>query len=99
MLSGSLESHLKASGNFQRWVDRTFQRYGQIFIMKADGSDKRQLTDSLWEDSMPRFVPKNSDALTTAGAAARRRRADRSGTSARLDEPSLLGTAWAHDAV
>lgn len=38
--------------------DRTFQPYGQIFIMKADGSEKRQLTDSLWEDSMPRFVPK-----------------------------------------
>ena len=38
--------------------DRTFQPYGQIFMMKADGSDKRQLTDSLWEDSMPRFVPK-----------------------------------------
>ena len=32
--------------------------YGQIFIMKADGSEKRQLTDSLWEDAMPRFVPK-----------------------------------------
>jgi hypothetical protein len=28
-----------------------------MFIMKADGSEKRQLTDSLWEDSMPRFVP------------------------------------------
>lgn len=37
--------------------DRTFQPYGQIFIMKADGSEKRQLTDSLWEDAMPRFVP------------------------------------------
>ena len=39
--------------------DRTFQPYGQIFIMKADGSEKRQLTDSLWEDSMPRFVPRS----------------------------------------
>lgn len=38
--------------------DRTFQPYGQIFIMKADGSETRQLTDSLWEDSMPRFVPR-----------------------------------------
>lgn len=37
--------------------DRTFQPYGQIFMMKADGSEKRQLTDSLWEDAMPRFVP------------------------------------------
>jgi Tol biopolymer transport system component len=37
--------------------DRTFQPYGQIFIMKADGTGLRQLTDSLWEDAMPRFVP------------------------------------------
>jgi Tol biopolymer transport system component len=37
--------------------DRTFQPYGQIFIMRADGSEKRQLTDSLWEDAMPRYVP------------------------------------------
>ena len=33
--------------------DNTFQPYGQIFIMNADGTDKRILTDSLWEDSMP----------------------------------------------
>jgi len=40
--------------------DNTFQPYGAIFIMNADGSDKRQLTDSPWEDSMPCFVPSNS---------------------------------------
>ena len=39
--------------------DNTFQPYGGIFIMKADGSDKRQLTDSPWEDGMPRFVSKS----------------------------------------
>jgi Tol biopolymer transport system component len=38
--------------------DNTFQPYGGIFIMKADGTDKRQLTDSPWEDGMPRFVSK-----------------------------------------
>lgn len=38
--------------------DNTFQPYGQIFMMKADGAQKRQLTDSYWEDSMPCFVPK-----------------------------------------
>ncbi|HEY4965745.1 MAG TPA: hypothetical protein VII28_05065 [Puia sp.] len=38
--------------------DNTFQPYGAIFIMKADGSEKRQLTDSPWEDSMPCYVPK-----------------------------------------
>jgi Tol biopolymer transport system component len=33
------------------------QPYAQIFIMNADGSDVRRLTDSRWEDSMPVFVP------------------------------------------
>jgi len=38
--------------------DNSFQPYGSIWMMKADGSDKRQLTDSHWEDAMPCFVPK-----------------------------------------
>ena len=37
--------------------DNTFQPYGQIFIMNSDGTGKRILTDSLWEDSMPLYVP------------------------------------------
>jgi Tol biopolymer transport system component len=37
--------------------DNTFQPYGQIFIMNADGSNKTMLTDTLWEDSMPLYVP------------------------------------------
>jgi Tol biopolymer transport system component len=37
--------------------DNTFQQYGQIFIMNADGTGKRILTDSLWEDSMPLYIP------------------------------------------
>ncbi|KAF2183118.1 dipeptidyl peptidase IV/CD26, N-terminal domain-containing protein [Zopfia rhizophila CBS 207.26] len=37
--------------------DNTFQPYGQIFVMNADGSDKRILTDSMWEDSMPLYIP------------------------------------------
>ncbi len=37
--------------------DNTFQPYGAIFIMNADGTAKRQLTDSPWEDGMPRYVP------------------------------------------
>ena len=36
--------------------DNTFQPYGAIFIMNADGTNKRQLTDSPWEDGMPRFI-------------------------------------------
>jgi Tol biopolymer transport system component len=38
--------------------EQTFQQYGQIYIMNADGSGKRMLTDSKWEDSMPLYVPK-----------------------------------------
>ena len=37
--------------------DNTFQPYGQIMIMNADGSNKRLITDSLWEDSMPLYIP------------------------------------------
>jgi Tol biopolymer transport system component len=37
--------------------DNTFQPYGQIMIMNADGSNKTMLTDSMWEDSMPIFLP------------------------------------------
>ncbi|CZR64604.1 uncharacterized protein PAC_14502 [Phialocephala subalpina] len=37
--------------------DDTFQPYGQIFIMNADGSEKQILTDSMWEDSMPLYLP------------------------------------------
>lgn len=36
--------------------DDTFQPYGQIFSMNADGSDKKMLTDSQWEDSMPLYL-------------------------------------------
>jgi Tol biopolymer transport system component len=36
--------------------DHSFQPYGSIWIMNADGTGKRQLTDSHWEDGMPCFV-------------------------------------------
>jgi Tol biopolymer transport system component len=41
--------------------DNTFQPYGVIFIMNANGTNKRPLTDSPWEDSMPVFVPTKND--------------------------------------
>lgn len=41
--------------------DDTFQPYGQIFVMDADGTDKSILTDMLWGDTMPLFVP--ADAI------------------------------------
>lgn len=37
--------------------DQTFQPYGQLFVMDADGRNKRQITDSIWEDSTPQYVP------------------------------------------
>ncbi|MFC5827841.1 hypothetical protein [Nonomuraea insulae] len=43
--------------------DNTFQPYGQIFSMKADGSDKKMLTDSQWEDSMPLYLPQSVFSL------------------------------------
>ena len=36
--------------------DNSFQPYGSNWIMNADGTHKRQLTESHWEDSMPCFV-------------------------------------------
>ncbi|KAJ5142860.1 WD40-like Beta Propeller [Penicillium bovifimosum] len=39
--------------------DRTFQPYGQIMIMDPDGSNKRPLTNSIWEDSMPLFLTRD----------------------------------------
>lgn len=36
--------------------DNTFQQYGQIYAMSADGSGQRLLTDSKWEDSMPLYI-------------------------------------------
>lgn len=40
--------------------DQTFQPYGQIMVMDGgDGGGKRVLTDSIWEDSMPVYLPKD----------------------------------------
>jgi Tol biopolymer transport system component len=39
--------------------EQTFQQYGQIYSMNADGTNKRMLTDSKWEDSMPLYIPQN----------------------------------------
>jgi Tol biopolymer transport system component len=37
--------------------DNSPQSYAQIFVMNADGTNIRQLTESRWEDSLPAFVP------------------------------------------
>jgi Tol biopolymer transport system component len=50
--TGMYGFHDEAAG-----YDNTFQLYGQIMVMNADGSEKRMLTDSMWEDSIPLFIP------------------------------------------
>ncbi|ORY58390.1 uncharacterized protein BCR38DRAFT_460766 [Pseudomassariella vexata] len=70
--SGSNEAHavwnydgsriLYSSGEFGfrdecALYDDTFQPYGQIMSMNPDGSDKKMLVDSQWEDSMPIYIP------------------------------------------
>jgi Tol biopolymer transport system component len=47
--------------------DNTFQQYGQIFIMNADGTGKRILTDSRWEDAMPLYVPSSPASNFSVG--------------------------------
>ena len=39
--------------------DNNPQPYTSLFMMSLDGGNVRQLTDSRWEDAMPRFVPRN----------------------------------------
>ena len=34
------------------------QPYAQIFIMRGDGTEQTQLTDTRWEEAMPRLLPK-----------------------------------------
>jgi hypothetical protein len=37
--------------------DFTFQPDGQNWIMNADGSNPRPLTDTYWEEAMPLYIP------------------------------------------
>jgi Tol biopolymer transport system component len=44
------------------------QPYGEIFAMRADGSDVRQLTDNKWEDASPGWAPEVKAIERTAEA-------------------------------
>jgi len=43
------------------------QPYGEIFAMRADGSDVRQLTDNKWEDATPGWMPEHHPVTQAAG--------------------------------
>jgi len=59
----SYDNRLMWSGSEQGFRDEaalyemTFQQYGQIWVADWDGSNKRIVTDSKWEDSMPIYIP------------------------------------------
>jgi Tol biopolymer transport system component len=35
------------------------QPYGELFVMRSDGSDVHQLTDNQWEDATPAWMPES----------------------------------------
>ena len=48
------------------------QPYGEIFAMRADGSDVRQLTDNKWEDASPGWMPELHKSKAAPQSAQRR---------------------------
>jgi Tol biopolymer transport system component len=41
------------------------QPYGELFVMKYDGSDVQQITDNQWEDGTPAWVPQPTTRSTS----------------------------------
>jgi Tol biopolymer transport system component len=39
------------------------QTYGEIFVMRADGTDAKQLTDNQWEEGVSGWAPPVSEAV------------------------------------
>ena len=44
------------------------QPYGEIFVMRSDGSDLEQLTDDEWEEGTPAWQPRRPTAAVTAAS-------------------------------
>ncbi len=47
-------------------AERIPQPYGELFVMRADGTDLRQLTDNQWEDATPAWMPEAARAPSIA---------------------------------
>jgi TolB protein len=47
-------------------LERIPQPYGELFVMRADGSQVRQLTDNQWEDATPGWRPEPAMTRTSA---------------------------------
>jgi Tol biopolymer transport system component len=41
-------------------LERIPQPYGELFVMRADGTQLRQVTDNQWEDATPGWAPESS---------------------------------------
>ncbi|OLC43395.1 MAG: hypothetical protein AUH43_20955 [Acidobacteria bacterium 13_1_40CM_65_14] len=41
-------------------LERIPQPYGELFVMRADGTQIRQLTDNQWEDATPAWMPQRN---------------------------------------
>ena len=47
------------------------QPYGELFVMRFDGTDVQQLTDNQWEDGTPAWQPAGTPAATQASRRSR----------------------------
>ena len=47
----------QAPDSHEPLYDRIPQPYGELFVMNADGSGQRPLTDNGWEDATPAWQP------------------------------------------
>jgi TolB protein len=47
-------------------LERIPQPYGELFVMHADGTQVRQITDNQWEDATPGWAPEPAKSPTTS---------------------------------
>jgi TolB protein len=49
-------------------LERIPQPYGELFVMRADGTELRQLTDNQWEDATPGWAPAQAPARRSSAS-------------------------------